>query len=87
VIDQPHPWVSWTYGSGEVYGDPALTYGSTATPEEVNLFRSLIKKWKPAHAVLMQIILVIGGAFYGQGNKNYGDAGFVYGSQIAYWGV
>lgn len=51
-------WVPWQVGtSGKVIGDPTLTIGSTATPQEVASVRKIVLKWKPAHVHAMHIVL------------------------------
>lgn len=48
-------WESWTYGSGEVFGETEYTYGSTATRGEVDSALRLVLKWKPAAAKFMRM--------------------------------
>lgn len=64
VIDSSSgPWSTWQCGSvgaggsGKQCGDPTLTCGSTATPQEVAAIRKLALKWKPAHVHAMHVIL------------------------------
>ena len=58
VVITAHPWTTWTWGSGVLYGD-GHTWGSTATLEDVRSVRALVRKWKPAHTVCDHIIVVM----------------------------
>lgn len=58
VIDSSAgPWTTWQAGTGKKCGDPTLTCGSTATPQEVSAIRKLVTKWKPANVHALNIIL------------------------------
>ena len=63
VIHQPHPWTQRLWGeepvgSGMTYGDPAFTYGSSMTINEVETLRRTIRHWKPGHMRCQHIIVV-----------------------------
>jgi hypothetical protein len=59
VVHAPHPW---TYPPD--LADPGLvldgtwTLGSSATPEEVDTARRIVRRWKPAHMICSHIIVV-----------------------------
>jgi Phage tail protein (Tail_P2_I) len=68
------PYVAWEAvlfgaaptGSGQLFG-AGWTWGSTATVADVSFVRSIIRKWKPAHAVCAQILVKLpksGGGFH-----------------------
>lgn len=59
VVITGHPWVGWTWGDGSIWGQPDLTWGSTATVDDVRSVRALVRKWKPAHVVCANIIVVL----------------------------
>jgi hypothetical protein len=46
-----------TFGSGQVFGDPTLTIGTTATPEEVASVKAIVADWKPAGTRCVNIII------------------------------
>lgn len=56
----------WSYPPD--LGDPGLvldgtwTLGSTATPEEVDTVRRIVRRWKPAHMICSHIAVVFDGA-------------------------
>jgi len=82
VIEEGHPWVPWTYGSGAVYGsdDASPTYGSTATVGEVRSAKAIARKWSPGHAINPYIYIIFDGEYYGDPDRLYGDAAYVYGT-------
>lgn len=56
VIDATGIWTpSQHYGDGSHYGD-GHTYGSNATISEVLALRRIAKRWKPAHAKVVNMI-------------------------------
>jgi hypothetical protein len=61
--DADPAFTSWTYGeapeSDNSYGDLDLTYGSTATPEQINLIIQTILDNKPAYATCAEVILYL----------------------------
>jgi hypothetical protein len=50
-------WSTITWGSGLQWGQPGLTWGSTATSEEVAGVRSIVTEWKPAGCRCPHIII------------------------------
>jgi hypothetical protein len=58
VVIHEHPWGEAAKWGEFVYGD-GTTYGSSATASDVDSVRSLIRKWKPAHMVCENIIIVL----------------------------
>lgn len=54
---QPGPtWGDSTLWGG-AWGSPGYTWGSTATPNQVQTIRALVKQWKPGFAKCMNIII------------------------------
>lgn len=51
----------WTvgpnYGDGDTYGQTGLTWGATATPEQVNTIQRIVNDWKPAGTRCVNIII------------------------------
>jgi len=87
VLEAGHGWVPWTYGSGAVYGDSdaSPTYGSTATVGEVRTVKAIARKWSPGHAINPYIYVTFPDSvtgvseYYGDPDRLYGDAAYVYG--------
>lgn len=64
VIDSSAgPWRQWFYGEPGVTFGSGLTWGSTATEEEVQSIRRVVAKWKPAHAHARVILTFAAGLF------------------------
>lgn len=55
-------WVPWNWGSGRNWGDTNLTWGSTATPDQVATVKFIVNDWKPAGTKCMNIILAFNNA-------------------------
>ena len=51
--------LSWEFGSGEVFGDPELTYGSTATPDQIKLLIKTVLDNKPQYSFAVRISLLL----------------------------
>lgn len=51
------PWTPDLWGDPGNWGDGG-TWGSNATLTEVNQIRSIVAKWKPAHAAIPSIIMI-----------------------------
>lgn len=62
VVITGHPWAGTNWGEFE-YGD-GTTYGSSASADDIASVRSLVRKWKPAHMVCENIIVVINPALW-----------------------
>lgn len=58
VIHRPHPWTTGWHWGEPVFGDPAFTYGSSMTINEVEMLRRTVRQWKPAHVRCAHIIVV-----------------------------
>lgn len=59
VVLHDHPWLPPAeLGEPGPVLDGTTTLGSTATPEEVDTVRKIVRRWKPAHMVCSHIILV-----------------------------
>jgi len=71
VVEQVHPWTSWTFGGGVVYGSGA-TYGSTLTVDDIISIKSIIRKWKAGHAINPRIYIIISGDYYGDPDLVFG---------------
>lgn len=73
IIEQTHPWTAGpgNYGTGLLYGS-ALTYGTDATPGELDTVLGIIKKWKPGHSKNPYVLVVLDGDYYGQPALTYG---------------
>lgn len=86
IIEQPHPYQTWSYGDGTIYqdGDTAKTYGSTATVGDIRTIKAIARKWKAGHTINPEIVVVISGAYYGNPATTYGD-GAVYGGKTIRW--
>lgn len=60
----------WTEGPGwgdvdaPTWGDPGITWGSTATPEQVDTIRFIVADWKPAGTRCVNVILAFDGASF-----------------------
>ena len=48
---------SATWGSGGIFGTPGQTWGSTATLDEVQSIRAIVRDWKPAGTRCVNIII------------------------------
>lgn len=46
-----------TWGDGSMWGEPGRTWGSSATPEEVQSVQSIVANWKPAGTRCVNIIV------------------------------
>jgi hypothetical protein len=77
IIEPPHSYTTWAYGSGPSYGD-GHTYGSTATTTDVAAWKSLVRRFKAGHEVNPYIYLVMGTYYYGDPHLTYGLAGATY---------
>jgi len=84
IIEQPHPFERWTYGSGPVYGG-AVTYGCTASIEQIREIKGIIRKWRDGHSVNPWIYVIIDHEYYGDPDIEYGAAGAVYGADTLRW--
>ena len=85
VIEQAHPWTApIDYGLGYIYGS-ALTYGSTATPDDVATVKGITLKWKPAHSRNPYILVVLEHEYFGDPDLVWGAAGAVYGGEAIKW--
>jgi hypothetical protein len=59
VVVRVHPWLPPPdLGDLGLVIDGMTTLGSTATPEEVDTVRKIVRRWKPAHMVCANIVLV-----------------------------
>lgn len=66
VIDQPHGFVvGWRAGDGTLVGSNTIGFGSA--PIAYPGIRPTIKQWKPAHALLVSVIVILSGKIVGGG--------------------
>lgn len=56
----PFPWQPVLWGDGHKYGD-GHTWGSTATKQEIDLVRRIVRKWAPAHTICPGIYVPFSG--------------------------
>lgn len=79
VINPPHGFVAgWTVGSGRNVGDGSLV-GFTSAPVTAPAIRPTVNLWKPSHAILESIIVLLSGSIVG-GGWSVGDGTLVGGS-------
>lgn len=82
IIDQPHGLSpNWAWGDGSLWGRPTFGLsggGAQALPPII----SNIKKWRPAHAQCVALIIILSGRLWGNG-WNWGD-GSTWGGKAAY---
>lgn len=83
VIEQPHPFTSWAYGSGPAYGG-VMTYGCSATQAQVLEIKAIVRKWRDGHSVNPWIYIVLDHEYYGDPDLDYGG-GAVYGAETIRW--
>lgn len=50
-------WTPTTWGSGNTWGQPGLTWGTTATPDQVSSIRGIVSDWKAAGTTCVNIII------------------------------
>lgn len=60
VLIESSPWSgsTWQWGDGTRWGDGS-TWGTTASVEEVETVRRIVRQWKPAHCFCDSIIVVV----------------------------
>jgi hypothetical protein len=69
VIDSSSgPWEPWYLGDPNVSLGDGHTLGSTATVEEVTSIRKIVRKWRPANAHLVNVIVTFDAALFDTGN-------------------
>jgi hypothetical protein len=83
VIRQPHGFgpPAWRIGDGSLVGAPGLRVGFMYAPVTHPTIRPTIERWKPAHAMLMQIVVVLSGKLIGDG-WTIGDGTVVGGESV-----
>lgn len=85
LIAQPHPWKGVYWGDGHVWGGLDWTWGTTATVQEVEQLRRLVRRFKAGHDTCFWIILRLFGGATTWGSFTWGD-GSVWGSgQYVRW--
>lgn len=57
VIGQPHGMQPLAWDDGWDWDDTGLTYDSTATPEDIERLKRLIRTWQPGHARCAGLVL------------------------------
>lgn len=69
VIWPPHGFgpPKWRVGDGSIVGAAGLTLGFTYSPTGLPALRPTIFRWKPAHAQLCGVIVVLSGTIVGGG--------------------
>jgi hypothetical protein len=77
VILFDHGWTAGPVLGGTwpaLGSDPSLTLGSTASPDEVRAARNIVRSFKEAHAICVNVIVVLDEAAWataiGAGNPN-----------------
>lgn len=50
-------WGNETWNGGRPWGEPGFTWGSNATPAQVQLVKRTIKRWRPAHCVCIGVFV------------------------------
>jgi hypothetical protein len=64
IINQPHAFtVSWNWGDGTTYA--SKSWGFAGSPAPIQAIQAAIRKWKPAHALCVNIIIVVSGKLIG----------------------
>jgi len=59
---------TWNGAGTQAWGDQGHTWGSTATPDEISMLRSIIDDWKPKFARCEKIILAFDSASFTPGS-------------------
>jgi len=69
VIRSPHGFgpPRWRCGDGSICGSPWLICGFAYSPVSLPAIRPTVARWKPAHAVISGIIVVLSGEICGGG--------------------
>ena len=88
VVVTSHPWTE-----GPELGDPGLvldgtwTFGSSATPEEVDTVRKIVRRWKPGHMICLHIVIVFDLANWNsdQPDGTWGDLAERNNDDACYW--
>lgn len=74
IIYAENLWTSATYDNGSAY-DSRRAWGLSATPDEVDGLRSIIRQWKPAHAKCECIIATLDDSLFPVGTQLDGKWG------------
>lgn len=69
VIDPPHGFSLWRLGDGTKLGTKLLGLDKPDGKAALDLLRRVVRKWKAAHAVCANIVLVLFGKLLGTGWK------------------
>lgn len=69
VIDPPHGFAAWRLGDGIKLGTKLLGLDKEDGKAALDLLRRVVRKWKAAHAVCANIVLVLFGKLLGTGWK------------------
>lgn len=83
IVVQGHPWASdGKWGDPGTWGDGG-TWGSTATIEDVERVKRIVRLWQPAEAYCAGVILLLSGELWGSGGL-WGDPG-TWGAAAVIW--
>ena len=74
IIYAENLWTSATYANGSVY-DSRRAWGLSATPDEIDGLRSIVRQWKPAHAKCEYIIATLDDSLFPVGAQLDGNWG------------